>query len=138
MIPRISITDDELDIIVSRSQAALVEKAFNHVRKTNPVQVLDHAREMRYLVSARWAGFLAARDLVKKKIAAKERFIRAQPKLTMTEAERRLNRPALEADIKSELDMLVSEAYFKELPDPGKNEGVSGTLSRAFAGMHLH
>ncbi|KAH0427455.1 hypothetical protein CcaCcLH18_09623 [Colletotrichum camelliae] len=116
----------------------MVEKAFNHVRETNPVQVRDHAREMRYLVSARWAGFLAARDLVKKKLAATEQFIRAQPEMTTTKAERRLNRPELEADIKSELDTLVSEAYFKELPDPGKNEGLSGTLSRAFAGMHLH
>ncbi|KAF0315643.1 hypothetical protein GQ607_017130 [Colletotrichum asianum] len=133
-IPHIQITDAELRIIVSRSEAALAEKAFSHVREANPVRVPDHAREMRYLVSARWSGLLAARELVKRKLAAEEQLIRA---LTTAEAERRLNRPELEADIKSELDALVSEAYFKELPDSDE-EGLSGTLSRAFAGMYLH
>ncbi|KAI8309279.1 hypothetical protein K4K61_001915 [Colletotrichum sp. SAR11_59] len=132
-IPHIQITDAELRIIVSRSEAALAEKAFSHVREANPVRVPDHAREMRYLVSARWSGLLAARELVKRKLAAEEQLIRA---LTTAEAERRLNRPELEADIKSELDALVSEAYFKELPDPDEEEGLSATLSRAFAGMH--
>ncbi|KAJ0382576.1 hypothetical protein COL922a_012255 [Colletotrichum nupharicola] len=136
--PRIQITDAELRIIVPRSEAALVEKAFSHVRGANPVQVTNHAREMLYLISVRWAGLLAARELVRKKLAAEQQIIRAQPGPTTTEAERRFNRPELEADIKSEFNALVSEAYFKELPDPDEEEGLSGTLSRAFAGMHLY
>lgn len=81
---------------------------------------------------------LAARELVRKKFAAEKQLIRAQPGLTTTDAERRLNRPELEVDIKSELDALVSEAYFKKLLDSDEEKGLSGTRSRAFAGMHLH
>ncbi|KAI8177564.1 hypothetical protein K4K51_005327 [Colletotrichum sp. SAR 10_75] len=66
---------------------------------------------------------IAAEDVVKKRLSPEERSISARRlKLSMTAAEERLNRPEVEADIKSELDELVKDEEVKD--DEVKDEEV--------------